>query len=88
MTDSTGTYNFTVVDGPNPEFKTSEKSGFDRMLSVFRNSTVTFYDSCKKRRKSGTHEITRLNEMNLCIVIEGVISLGVPMYIYTPVKFT
>ena len=31
---------------------------------VFRNSTVTFYDSCKKRRKSRIHEITRLNEMN------------------------
>lgn len=49
MTDSTGTYNFTLVD---PEFKTSEKSEFDRMLSVFRNSTVTLNDSCKKRRKS------------------------------------
>ena len=60
MTDSTGTYNFTLVD---PEFKTSEKSEFDRMLSVFRNSTVTLNDSCKKRRKSGK-KITRLNEMN------------------------
>lgn len=52
MMDSTGAYNFTVVDAPNSELKTSEKLGLDRMLSVFSNSTVIFYDSCKKRRKA------------------------------------